>query len=107
MTSYSEIKSFEHLKDVDPLTIANYLRNEHPQTVAVVLAHMLPQWQPTFSHLNWLGKRGMVVALFLIGSNISLGEVKKAGSRSFVLGILLWIFIASLSLLVLHKFSAI
>jgi flagellar motor switch protein FliG len=42
-TSYSEIKSFEHLKNVDPLTIANYLKNEHPQTVAVVLAHMDPR----------------------------------------------------------------
>ncbi|MCB1183243.1 flagellar motor switch protein FliG [bacterium] len=43
VTSYSEIKSFEHLKNVDPLTIANYLKNEHPQTVAVVLAHMDPR----------------------------------------------------------------
>ncbi|MEN8005389.1 MAG: flagellar motor switch protein FliG [Candidatus Krumholzibacteriota bacterium] len=43
VTSYSEIQSFEHLKDVDPLTIANYLRHEHPQTVAVVLAHMDPR----------------------------------------------------------------
>jgi flagellar motor switch protein FliG len=43
VTSYSEIKSFEHLRQVDPLTIANYLRNEHPQTVAVVLAHMDPR----------------------------------------------------------------
>jgi flagellar motor switch protein FliG len=43
VTSYSEIKSFEHLKNVDPLTIANYLKNEHPQTIAVVLAHMDPR----------------------------------------------------------------
>ncbi len=43
VTSYSEIKSFEHLREVDPVTIANYLRNEHPQTVAVVLAHMDPR----------------------------------------------------------------
>jgi flagellar motor switch protein FliG len=43
VTSYSEIKSFEHLREVDPLTIANYLRNEHPQTAAVVLAHMDPR----------------------------------------------------------------
>ncbi len=42
-TSYSEIKSFEHLKNVDSLTIANYLKNEHPQTIAVVLAHMDPR----------------------------------------------------------------
>ncbi|MDX2474004.1 MAG: flagellar motor switch protein FliG [Candidatus Krumholzibacteria bacterium] len=44
VTSYSEIKSFEHLKNVDPLTIANYIKNEHPQTVAVVLAHMDPRF---------------------------------------------------------------
>ncbi len=43
VTSYSEIKSFEHLRTLDPLTVANYLKNEHPQTVAVVLAHMDPR----------------------------------------------------------------
>ena len=43
VTSYSEIKSFENLKKVDPLTIANYIKNEHPQTIAVVLAHMDPR----------------------------------------------------------------
>jgi flagellar motor switch protein FliG len=43
VTSYSEIKSFENLKRVDPLTIANYIKNEHPQTIAVVLAHMDPR----------------------------------------------------------------
>ncbi len=43
VTSYSEISSFEHLKNVDSLTIANYIKNEHPQTIAVVLAHMDPR----------------------------------------------------------------
>ncbi|MBD3221078.1 flagellar motor switch protein FliG [bacterium] len=43
VTSYSEIKSFEHLCSLDALTVANYLKNEHPQTVAVVLAHMDPR----------------------------------------------------------------
>ncbi|MEZ4388763.1 MAG: flagellar motor switch protein FliG [Candidatus Krumholzibacteriia bacterium] len=43
VTSYSEIKSFEHLRSLDTLTVANYLKNEHPQTVAVVLAHMDPR----------------------------------------------------------------
>ena len=28
---------------VDPLTLANYLQHEHPQTIAVVLAHMDPR----------------------------------------------------------------
>ena len=43
-TAFSEIKSFEHLKGVDPVTIANYIKNEHPQTIAVVLAHMDPRY---------------------------------------------------------------
>jgi len=40
---FSEIKSFESLKSIDPLTVANYLKNEHPQTVALVLAHLDPR----------------------------------------------------------------
>ena len=43
VTSYSEIKSFEHLRTLDALTVANYLKNEHAQTVSVVLAHMDPR----------------------------------------------------------------
>jgi flagellar motor switch protein FliG len=43
VASYSDCESFEHLKKVDPLTVANYLKNEHVQTVAVVLAYMDPR----------------------------------------------------------------
>jgi uncharacterized membrane protein YadS len=50
--------------------------------------------QSSYDHFSWLGKRGMVVALFLIGSNITIGEIKKSGPRSFILGILLWIIIS-------------
>ncbi len=64
---------------------------------AIIGAYLFPQWQTTFGHLSWLGKKGMVVALFLIGSNISISEARKAGFRSFVLGILLWILIGVLS----------
>lgn len=59
--------------------------------------------QDTFMHLNWLGKRLMVVALFLIGSNISISQCKQAGMKSFVLGILLWLAISSLTLMVVLK----
>jgi len=68
---------------------------------AIVLAHYLPQWKFTFEHLNWLGKKGMILALFLIGSSISIKDAKKAGIRSFALGILLWIIITTLSLTLL------
>jgi uncharacterized integral membrane protein (TIGR00698 family) len=60
---------------------------------SMLLANFVPQWQSTFAHFNWLGHKGMVVALFLIGAGISVNEVKKAGSRSFLLGIALWILI--------------
>ncbi len=70
--------------------------------VAILVAHFIPNWQTTFTHLSWLGKRGMVVALLLIGSNISIAEAKQAGTRSFLLGIMLWLFIGILSLIVLH-----
>jgi flagellar motor switch protein FliG len=43
VTNYSEIESFESLRMIDPLTLANYLQHEHPQTIAVVLAHMDPR----------------------------------------------------------------
>jgi flagellar motor switch protein FliG len=43
VASYSECLSFENLKQIDPLTVSNYLKNEHVQTVAVVLAHMDPR----------------------------------------------------------------
>jgi len=60
VTSYSEIKSFEHLRSLDALTVANYLKNEHPQTVAVVLAHMDPRDSGPIlpRHLDSGGARG-------------------------------------------------
>lgn len=69
--------------------------------VTMLIAHVVPGWETTFEHLNWLGKKGMVVALFLIGSDISVSEAKKAGAKSFVLGILLWFIIAGGSLFML------
>lgn len=57
---------------------------------AIGLAYLFPNLNTTFMHFNWLGKRGMVIALFLIGANISIEEARKAGLKSFLLGILLW-----------------
>ena len=70
--------------------------------ISIIIAWLFPQGAATYAHFNWLGKRGMVVALFLIGSNISFADVKKAGVRSFVLGISLWILIGVSSFLMLR-----
>lgn len=70
--------------------------------ISIIIAWLFPQGAATYAHFNWLGKRGMVVALFLIGSNISFADVKKAGVRSFVLGISLWALIGVSSFLMLR-----
>ncbi|MDD3723158.1 MAG: putative sulfate exporter family transporter [Lutibacter sp.] len=61
--------------------------------ISIVIAYLFPSGQNMFTDLSWLGKKGMVIALFLIGSSISLKEAKNAGFKSFVLGVLLWLFI--------------
>lgn len=62
--------------------------------LAIIFANIFPDMQSSYEHFHWLGRRGMVVALFLIGSNITIAEIKKSGPRSFALGILLWVVIA-------------
>jgi len=63
--------------------------------ISIFIAYLLPYGQPVYEKLNWLGKKGLVVALFLVGSNISFREAKNAGIKSFIFGILLWIFIGA------------
>ncbi len=62
--------------------------------LAIVFSNIFPGLQVSYAHLSWLGKRGMVIALFLIGSNITVSEIRKSGPRSFALGIILWAVIA-------------
>jgi uncharacterized integral membrane protein (TIGR00698 family) len=70
--------------------------------LSIIVAHLLPQWQDGFVHLNWLGKKGMIIALLFIGSSISVSEIKEAGSNAFLLGIILWIIIGGSSLYLLQ-----
>jgi uncharacterized integral membrane protein (TIGR00698 family) len=66
--------------------------------LAIIIAYLTPQLKFLYDILNWLGRRGMVAALFLIGSNMSVAEAKKAGVPSFALGVILWIIIGAGSL---------
>jgi uncharacterized integral membrane protein (TIGR00698 family) len=69
--------------------------------LAIVFANIFPDFQSSYTHFSWLGRRGMVIALFLIGSNITIGEIKKSGPRSFILGVTLWAIVAVSSLFLL------
>lgn len=71
--------------------------------LGIVFAHFMPQWNETFIHLQWLGKKGMVVALFFIGSGITVADAKQAGLKSFAFGLVLWLLIGVGSLMVFIK----
>jgi flagellar motor switch protein FliG len=34
---------FKHVRDVDPKVLAGFIRTEHPQTIAIILAHLGPE----------------------------------------------------------------
>jgi uncharacterized integral membrane protein (TIGR00698 family) len=62
--------------------------------VAILIAGFIPVGQPAYSVLSYIGKRGMVLALFMIGSGFSLSDLKTVGIRPFLLGLVLWIIIS-------------
>ncbi len=62
--------------------------------LSIIIAYLFPAKAEIFKNLSWFGKKGMVIALLLIGSNISLSAIKKAGLRSFLLGLSLWLIIS-------------
>lgn len=72
--------------------------------LAIVFAAVFPAFESSYAHFSWLGRRGMVVALFLIGSNITVSQIKQSGFKSFALGITLWAVTAVGSLLLLTRF---
>jgi len=90
-----------------PLTllIAIFNRNNDKQRVkipwfiglfilCIAVAYLWPQFTVFYGIMQWGGHKGMVIALFLIGSNISLQAAKAAGLKSFLMGTCLWLAIA-------------
>jgi uncharacterized integral membrane protein (TIGR00698 family) len=71
-----------------------------------VLAALLNSYAPAGKHLYAslavVGKIGLTVTLYLIGANISLSALKTIGIRPLLQGVLLWIAVASLSLLLIR-----
>lgn len=70
---------------------------------AILFANIFPAFESSYAHFSWLGRRAMVVALFLIGSNITLHQIKQSGTRCFLLGITLWVVTAVFSLFLLMR----
>lgn len=70
---------------------------------AIFFANIFPAFESSYAHFSWLGRRAMVVALFLIGSNITICQIKQSGTRCFLLGITLWVVTAVFSLFLLTR----
>lgn len=52
-----------------------------------------------------MAKQGLVVSLFIIGSNISLTTLKNVGGKIFLQAVVLWIFVSVISLIFVKYFS--
>ncbi|MFS1413263.1 hypothetical protein BCU70_20875 [Vibrio sp. 10N.286.49.C2] len=65
---------------------------------AIVVSDYLPQFEFVYHSIFSISKQLLVVCLFLIGCNISVDKLKKAGSRPMVFGVTLWLLISTISL---------
>ncbi|HEY3807710.1 MAG TPA: putative sulfate exporter family transporter [Kofleriaceae bacterium] len=61
------------------------------------LATWVPALAPYAQPVAHIGRRSLVLALFLIGLALSPSALSKVGSRPFVLGVTLWVVIATAS----------
>ncbi len=66
--------------------------------IAIVLNsyHVLPE--PATNFIVLLSKRLLVVTLFLVGSAISIRDLKSTGAKPVLLSLCLWVFISLFSL---------
>lgn len=71
--------------------------------LAAVLNSYLPQLHSAYAETYRIGKLGLAVTLFLIGSGISRQTLKEVGARPMIQGLVLWIVVASLSLFAIAK----
>ena len=56
-------------------------------------------FSPLFGMLTQAGHIGLALTLFLIGTSISMQTIRRAGGRVMAQGVLLWVVVASASLL--------
>ena len=67
--------------------------------LASLAGRLLPeikQWAPL---LAYLAKSGFAATLFCIGASLSVGAIKAVGYKPLLQGVILWLFISSVSLL--------
>jgi uncharacterized integral membrane protein (TIGR00698 family) len=71
--------------------------------LAAVMNSYVPQLHFAYPQLARLGRLGLAVTLFLIGTGITRNTIKEVGARPMIQGVLLWIVVGSVSLLCIVK----
>jgi uncharacterized integral membrane protein (TIGR00698 family) len=71
--------------------------------VAAVINTYMPVGLPVYSRVTVLAKIGLLVTLYLIGSNISRATLKAVGTRPLLQGTLLWVVVSMLSLVLISS----
>jgi uncharacterized integral membrane protein (TIGR00698 family) len=69
---------------------------------AALLNTSLPRFAPTFGVLNHLGKIGLTVTLFLIGTGLNRETLKSVGFRPLLQGLVLWMVVGVGTLLLIR-----
>ncbi len=72
--------------------------------LAALLNTVFPTFSAAFSVLNHLGKIGLTVTLFLIGTGLNKKTLNQVGVRPLIQGLVLWIIVgsATLALILFH-----
>jgi uncharacterized integral membrane protein (TIGR00698 family) len=66
--------------------------------LAALLNTVLPAWNHAFRALNLLGKSGLTVTLFLIGTGLNRETLQRVGFRPLLQGLTLWIIVGTSTL---------
>lgn len=66
--------------------------------VAALLNTLLPAWNHAFTTLSHLGKSGLAVTLFLIGTGLNRRTLERVGLRPLLQGLTLWIIVGTSTL---------
>jgi len=91
------------LSVVTALTLKSKARIQWPWfillfCIAAFLNTLLPAFNPAFTALSRLGKIGLTVTLFLIGTGLNKETLQKVGVRPLLQGITLWIIVGTATL---------
>lgn len=63
--------------------------------IAIAIAHYFPQFDTLYQGVFFASKRLLVLCLFLIGCGLTIKHIRNAGYKPMLLGVLLWVTIAS------------